>query len=374
MRHGAGSRAVPALVLCLAGVAGAAEAALPGITLPPGFEIDLYADDVPNARQLTHSASGIVYAGSRGDGRVYAVIDRDGDFRADEVKVIARGLNMPSGVTWHDGSLYVAEISRILRYDDIDAHLEDPPTPVVIYDGLPSDRHHGWKFIDFGPDGWLYVPVGAPCNACLRDPPYATIQRIHADGSARETWVSGVRNSVGFAWHPTTGEMWFTDNGRDMLGDDIPSCELNRVTRQGEHFGFPFVHGGDVSDPDYRSPVDAPAFVAPAAKLGPHVAPLGVIFYTGAQFPAEYRNSLLIAEHGSWNRSEPIGYRIVRVTLDADSKVVDQQVFASGWLKGRRVTGRPVDLEQLPDGSVLVSDDDAGRLYRIHSTGQAASP
>jgi glucose/arabinose dehydrogenase len=256
----------------------------------------------------------------------------------------------------------------VLRFDDIGGRLDDPPSPVLVTDDLPDDRHHGWKSIDFGPDGWLYVPVGAPCNVCLRDPPYATIQRMRPDGSARETWVRGVRNSVGFAWHPATGEMWFTDNGRDMLGDDVPSCELNRVTAQGQHFGFPFVHGGDVPDPEYAAPPDAPAFIPPAVKLGAHVAPLGVLFYTGQQFPAAYRGSLLLAEHGSWNRSAPVGYRLVHVRLNG-SEVVRREVFASGWLQGEQVSGRPVDLEQLPDGSVLVSDDDAGVIYRISYQG-----
>ncbi|MGE3772387.1 MAG: sorbosone dehydrogenase family protein [Gammaproteobacteria bacterium] len=340
-------------------------AGLPPIALPPGFEISVYAEHVPNARQLTRSANGVVYAGSLDEGSVHAVVDRDGDFIADEVKTIARGLNMPSGVAWRNDSLYVAAVSRILRYDDIDARLSDPPAPVVVHDALPDARHHGWKFIDFGPDGLLYVPVGAPCNVCLRDPPYATIQRMRPDGSGRETYAAGVRNSVGFAWRPGTEELWFTDNGRDMLGDDLPSCELNRATAPGQHFGFPYLHGGDVPDPEFRAPIDAPAFVPPAARLGPHVAPLGVLFYTGTQFPPEYRGSLLIAEHGSWNRSEPIGYRVVRVDLDAAGKVVGHEVFASGWLDRRKVHGRPVDLELLPDGSVLLSDDAADRIYRI---------
>lgn len=364
---------VLAALCALAGNA-SAEADVPDIELPPGFSLSIYAAHVPNARQLTRSDSGVIYAGSREDGRVHAVIDRDGDFRADEVKIVASGLEMPSGVSWHEGSLYVAAVDRILRYDDIDATLDSPPTPVLVTDALPDARHHGWKFIDFGPDGMLYVPVGAPCNVCLRDPPFATLQRMRADGSGRETYAYGVRNSVGFAWHPTQGDLWFTDNGRDMLGDDIPSCELNRATRPGQHFGFPYVHGGDVPDPDFVPPPAAPRFVPPAAKLGAHVAPLGVLFYTGTQFPAEYRGNLLVAEHGSWNRSEPVGYRVVRVIIDEQGRVVDQQVFASGWLRGREVSGRPVDLELLPDGSVLLSDDDAGRIYRISYRESPARP
>lgn len=363
MRHAAFIAA-----LCFASAVCSA-AGLPAITLPPGFAIDVYAEDVPNPRQLTRSPSGIVYTGSREAGSVHAVIDRDGDLRADDIRQIDSGLEMPTGVTWHAGSLYVAAVGRLLRYDDIDTRVDDPPAAVTVLDDLPDARHHGWKFIDFGPDGLLYVPVGAPCNVCLRDPPYATIQRMQADGSARETVAFGVRNSVGFAWHPTGGELWFTDNGRDMLGDDIPSCELNRVTQAGQHYGFPYVHGGDVPDPEFTPPADAPAFVPPAAKLGAHVAPLGMLFYTGTQFPESYRGSIFVAEHGSWNRSEPIGYRIVQLTLDEAGTVTRQTVFASGWLVGERVLGRPVDLEQLPDGSLLVSDDEANRIYRIHYVG-----
>jgi len=349
--------------------ANAAAGDLPRIKLPPGFDIAVYADGVPNARQLTRSPSGVVYAGTREDGGVYAIVDRDGDFVADEVKAVARDLDMPTGVAWHDGSLYVAEVGRILRYDGIDTKLNDPPTPVVVHDALPRDRHHGWKFIDFGPDGLLYVPVGAPCNVCVRAPPYATIQRMRPDGTGRETYVAGVRNSVGFAWRPGTDELWFTDNGRDMLGDDVPSCELNRVTAPGQHFGFPFVHGGDVPDPDYHAPRDAPPFVPPVVKLGPHVAPLGVLFYTGTQFPPAYRGSLLIAEHGSWNRSKPIGYRVARVSVYTRGEITGHEIFASGWFDGREVYGRPVDLELLADGSVLLSDDEANRIYRISYSG-----
>ena len=352
----AGVAATPAL---------AAPPDLRDISLPAGFRIDVYARDVPNARQMALGDDGVLYVGSRGAGMVFAVIDADGDFRADNVRIIARGLNLPTGVAYRDGNLYVAEVQRVLRYDDIGNHLDKPPQPVVVSDKLPADRHHGWKYIGFGPDGRLYVPVGAPCNVCLKDPPYASILRMNADGSGIETVARGIRNSVGFAWHPVTGELWFTDNGRDMLGDDVPSCELNRVTAVGQHFGFPFMHGVNTPDPEFGKSRPAEPLVPPVAELGPHVAPLGMLFYTGTQFPAAYRNSILIAEHGSWNRSEKIGYRVVKVTLDAAGKVTSQEPFASGWLKGERVSGRPVDLEQLPDGSVLLSDDEAGVIYRI---------
>jgi len=269
------------------------------------------------------------------------------------------------GVAYRDGDLYVAEIQRVLRFDDIGAHLDAPPRPVVVTDQLPADRHHGWKYLGFGPDGRLYVPVGAPCNVCLKDAPYASILRMNADGSQLSTYARGIRNSVGFDWHPVTGELWFTDNGRDMLGDDTPACELNRATGPGQHFGFPHVHGANTPDPEFgKMPPPAP-LVPPVVELGPHVAPLGMLFYTGTQFPAAYRNSMLIAEHGSWNHSRKIGYRVTKVTLDDAGAVIAHEPFASGWLQGELVSGRPVDLEQLADGSVLLSDDEAGVIYRI---------
>jgi glucose/arabinose dehydrogenase len=345
--------------------AAAAPPDLADIRLPAGFTIAVYASDVPNARQMARGADGIVYVGSRGTGMVYAVVDADGDHRAEQVRIVASGLELPTGVAYRDGSLYVAEIHRVLRYDDIDERLDVPPTPVVVTDRLPRDRHHGWKFIDFGPDGKLYVPVGAPCNVCLMEPPYASILRMNADGTGSEVYARGVRNSVGFDWHPVTGEMWFTDNGRDMLGDDRPACELNRVTEPGQHFGFPFVHATDILDPEFGARRAAERLVPPVVELGPHVAPLGLLFYDGAQFPAEYRHSLLIAEHGSWNRSRKSGYRVVRVALDANGAPLAHTPFATGWLRNEAVSGRPVDLEQLPDGSVLLSDDEAGTIYRI---------
>lgn len=362
-------RGLAAVLALVAGLALTSARAAPpdlrDITLPAGFRIDVYARDVANARQMALGDDGILYVGSRGAGMVYAVIDADGDFRAETVRIIARGLNLPTGVAYRDGALYVAEVQRVLRFDDIGNHLDTPPKPVVITDQLPADRHHGWKFIEFGPDGRLYVPVGAPCNVCLKDPPYASILRMNADGSGLETFARGIRNTVGFDWHPVTGDLWFTDNGRDMLGDDTPSCELNRATGPGQHFGFPYVHGANTPDPEFgKAKLPAP-LVPPVVELGPHVAPLGMLFYTGTQFPAAYRNAVLIAEHGSWNRSRKIGYRVTKVTLDDAGAATSHEPFASGWLQGERVSGRPVDLEQLPDGSVLVSDDEEGVIYRI---------
>ncbi len=340
------------------------------IEMPAGFEIAVFADGLTDARSLARSPSGVVYVGTRREGSVYAVVDEDGDHAADRTHVIASGLTMPNGVAWRDGALYVAEVNRVLRYDGIDDRLDDPPEPVVIRDDYPTDEHHGWKYIAFGPDGWLYLQVGAPCNICLsEDPIYASITRITPDGGEREIYAHGVRNTVGFDWHPETGVLWFTDNGRDRLGDNRPPDELNRAPEPGLHFGYPFCHGGDLPDPEFgdRRPCDE--FVAPARNLGPHVAALGMIFYTGEQFPAEYRGQIFIPEHGSWNRSEKIGYRVTLVRLDGDGNAVSYEPFAEGWLQDGEEWGRPVDLLQLPDGSLLLSDDDNGVIYRISHPG-----
>ncbi|MCD1294044.1 sorbosone dehydrogenase [Methanocella sp. CWC-04] len=340
------------------------------IRLPPGFKIDVYAGNVPDARSMALSPNGTLYVGTRTGGKVYAILDNDKDNMADEVLVIASGLNMPNGVAYMNGSLYVAEISRILRYDDIDDRIQIPPDPVIVNDSFPSDEWHGWKFIRFGPDGMLYVPVGAPCNVCLReDERYATIMRMMPDGTGLEIYAKGVRNTVGFDWHPDTEELWFTDNGRDWLGDDLPPDELNRATEPGMHFGFPYCHGGYISDPDYGKGRNCSEFAPPAINLGPHVAALGMRFYTGSMFPEEYRGQIFIAEHGSWNRKDPIGYRITLVKI-VNSTPVSYGVFADGWLKGREAWGRPVDVLVMPDGSMLVSDDKAGAIYRISYDGE----
>lgn len=335
------------------------------IKLPPGFEISLFAENVPNARSMALSPSGILFVGTRNAGNVYAVVDRDKDYKADKVIVIASGLRMPNGVAFKDGSLYVAEISRILRFDNIEERLNNPPAPVVINDSFPRDEAHGWKFIRFGPDGKLYVPVGAPCNVCdPQDERYSTIMRMNPDGSGLEIFARGVRNTVGFDWHPETNELWFTDNGRDWMGDDIPPDELNYAPEPGMHFGFPYCHGGNILDPDFGKGRNCADYVPPAMNLGPHVAALGMRFYTGTMFPNEYRNQIFIAEHGSWNRSTPIGYRITLVRLNGN-KAESYEVFAEGWLQGRTVWGRPVDVLVMPDGSLMVSDDHAGAIYRI---------
>jgi glucose/arabinose dehydrogenase len=335
------------------------------IKLPPGFKISIYADNIPNARSMTLSPKGTLFVGTRKAGNVYAVLDTNKDQRADRVITLAEGLNMPNGVALREGALYVAEVNRVLRFDDIEARLNDPPKPVVINDSFPTDRAHGWKFIRFGPDGLLYVPVGAPCNICEReDERYASITRMKPDGSGVEVFAHGVRNSVGFDWHPVTKELWFTDNGRDWLGDDQPPDELNHAPKKGMHFGFPYCHGGDIPDPEFGKERDCKEFTPPAMKLGPHVAALGMRFYTGSMFPEEYKNQIFIAEHGSWNRSIPIGYRITLVRLK-DNKAVKYEIFAEGWLQGKRAWGRPVDVQVMPDGALLVSDDKAGVIYRI---------
>jgi len=296
------------------------------------------------------------------------VRDDDHDGRADSLRVIASGLKLPVGVAFRDGALYVSAVDRILRYDGIEGRLDNPPSPVVVSEAFPTDAHHGRKFIAFGPDGKLYVPVGAPCNICAPDPEsYTIITRMNKDGSGLEIVARGVRNSVGFAWHPVTGDLWFTDNGRDLMGDDVPPDELNRVTRPGQNFGYPYCHGGTIPDPEYGKRHPCSEFVAPVQLLGPHVAALGMRFYTGTQFPATYRNQVFIAEHGSWNRSRKVGYRVTLVRLDAACKAVSYEPFAEGWLDdaSQIVWGRPADVLVAPDGSLMVSDDYAGAIYRI---------
>jgi glucose/arabinose dehydrogenase len=342
-----------------------AELPLKDIKLPPGFEISVYAGNVPNARSLTLSPKGTLFVGSLKEGKVYAVVSQAGETEAKKIFTVAQGLNMPNGVAFRNGALYVAEVNRVLRYDDIDSHVANPPKPVTVNDQFPKDRHHGWKFIAFGPDGLLYVPVGAPCNICEPDQNrYALISRLKADGTGTEVFARGIRNTVGFDWHPVTKELWFTDNGGDNLGDDVPPDELNHAPKQGLNFGYPYCHGGDIPDPQFGKKRSCGEFIPPAQKLGPHVAALGMRFYTGSMFPAEYRNQIFIAEHGSWNRSTPIGYRVTVVQLE-NNKAVSYKPFAEGWLQRGQAWGRPVDVLVMPDGALLVSDDEAGAIYRI---------
>lgn len=342
------------------------------IKLPEGFVISIYADDVENARGMALSPSGTLFVGSRDEGKVYALKDADGDYFAEEKYEIATGLNMPVGVAFKDGDLYVSEVSKIIRFNDIESQLDNPPKSEVFFDDYPSDKHHGWKFIAFAPDGKLYVPVGAPCNICLEENDiYATITTINPDGTNMEIFAEGIRNTVGFDWHPDTKELWFTENGRDMMGDDIPADELNRAPQKGMHFGYPFCHEGEIKDPEFGDQRPCSDFVPPVQKLGPHVAALGMRFYTGEMFPQQYHKQIFIAEHGSWNRSKKSGYRVMVVTLKGND-VVSYEPFAEGWLDhdSQNAWGRPVDVLNMPDGALLVSDDEAGVIYRISYEGK----
>jgi glucose/arabinose dehydrogenase len=346
--------------------AAATELPLHLIKLPPGFRIELFAR-VDNARSMALGAENTLFVGSMRAGKVHA-LKFDAAYKVTKIHLVAEGLQLPVGVAFRDGALYVSAVSRILRFDGIEQRLArlpySPPPPALVRGDLPRETHHGWKFIAFGPDGKLYVPVGAPCNICAPDPErYANILRMNPDGSGVEVFARGVRNTVGFAWHPETKALWFTDNGRDWLGDDSPPDELNHAPRAGMHFGYPYCHGGTLADPEFDQKPCAD-FAPPAQNLGPHVAALGMRFYDGAMFPPEYRRQVFIAEHGSWNRSKKIGYRVSLVRLQGN-KAVAYESFAEGWLQSESAWGRPADVLVLPDGSLLVSDDHAGAIYRI---------
>ncbi|MEE9372076.1 MAG: PQQ-dependent sugar dehydrogenase [Saprospiraceae bacterium] len=338
------------------------------ISLPDGFKIELYATDVLNARSMALSPSGVLFVGTRSAGNVYALVDSDGDNKVDKKYTLLEKGNMPNGVAFKDGDLYIAEVNRILKISAVESKLDNPGTPEVIYDKYPEEKHHGWKYIDFGPDGKLYVPVGAPCNICNSEKDiYNSITRINSDGTDMEIIQRGVRNTVGFTWHPESNDLWFTDNGRDMMGDDVPACELNRANKDNMHFGFPFCHQGDLPDPEYGKLGDCKDYIVPAQNLGAHTAPLGIEFYTGNSFPEEYKNVAMIAEHGSWNRTKKQGYRISMVKLDNNFNSQGYEFFATGWLdeENDEAWGRPVDIELMPDGSMLISDDFADVIYRI---------
>lgn len=348
------------------------DSALATLKLPAGFKIEVYAEGIKNARSMDLSPGGTLFVGTRGEGNVYALRDEDGDFKAEKLFTLDTGLNMPNGVAFRNGDLYVAEVNRILKYKDIENNLANPPEPEVVYDKYPTEKHHGWKFIDFGPDGKLYVPVGAPCNICeSEDEVFASITRLDVDTKQMEVVQHGIRNSVGFTWHPDNKELWFTDNGRDMMGDDIPGCELNHAPRDGMHFGYPYCHQGDVPDDRFGGKRKCEEFTPPAQVLMAHVAPLGIEFYTGSMFPEKYQKQILFAEHGSWNRKKKSGYRVMMVTLE-NGKATSYQPFIDGWLDDTtdEAWGRPVDLEHLPDGSLLVSDDFADAIYRVSYNGE----
>jgi glucose/arabinose dehydrogenase len=330
------------------------------VKLPPGFKISVWADGIHNGRSMAWGSQGTLFLGSRLAGNVYAVVDRGG---RREVKIIAKGLTQPSGVAFRDGSLYVAEIPRLLKFENIEANLDNPPAPKVLYT-YPPETHHNWRFLAFGPDGKLYFNMGAPCNICLPPDTHANISRINPDGSGFEYYARGVRNSVGFDFHPTTKELYFTNHGRDWMGDDVPSDTLHHAPRPGLNFGFPFCHQGEILDPDFGVGRSCSEFAPPLLKLGPHVAAMGIRFYAGTMFPPEYRNRAFIALKGSWNRTEKSGYRVMTVDLKPGAPP-KYEVFADGCHQGQTVLCRPTYIEWMPDGSMLLSDDYNGAIYRI---------
>jgi len=359
------------LPLCL--IASSLACAQPGkyqeiikqLHLPEGFELSIFSDGVPNARSLALGDNGLVYVGTGAEGKVYALQDGNGDGIAEKSYTIASGLDMPNGVAYRDGSLYVAEINRIIRFDNIGQNLSAPPKAVMVYDQFPSDQHHGWKYLRFGPDNKLYTAVGAPCNICNPDRPiYTSLVRLDRFGGQFEILARGIRNSVGFDWQPGTSALFFTDNGRDYLGDDQPPDELNQWSVIGEHFGFPFCHGGYISDPQFGGNKECRHYKAPAWRFKAHVAALGLRFYRGQQFPEKYRNQLFVAQHGSWNRTKPDGYRIALISFQKN-KPVSEQIFIDGWLTKDKVLGRPVDILEMPDGGLLISDDTLGVIYKV---------
>jgi glucose/arabinose dehydrogenase len=337
---------------------------LPKLKAPAGFKVEVYQPGILDARAIRRGDKGTIFVSSLFvAGKIYAIVEKGGK---REVKTILSGLELPSGIEFHKGALYVATPKKIVRYDNIEDKLDSLPQPVDVYTNLPGDIPHGWKYLRFGPDGKLYVPVGGPCNICQPDPEkYAQIFRINADGSGREIVARGVRNSVGFDFHPRTKELWFTDNQRDWLSEDMPLDELNRVKNPGkDHFGFPFCHSGIMADPEFGWGKSCADYVKPAVTLGPHAAPLGMKFYTGSRFPAKYRGQIFIARHGPWNRTKK--YADVAVAyLNADSQVTRVEPFLTGWVKDNQYVGRPIDIMQMPDGSLLVSDDHNGALYRV---------
>lgn len=334
------------------------------LKLPEGFSIEMFQDKIENARSMARGDQGTIFVGTREGSEVYAIAtDKDG--KAIKVHTLATNLKSPNGVAFKDGDLYVAEISRIVVFRQVEKNLGKPQTPEVFFEGLKSDSHHGWKYIAFGPDGQLYIPVGAPCNVCLReDPIYAAIHRLDIKTKKLELIASGVRNTVGFTWHPSTKELWFTDNGRDSMGDDVPACEINKLSKVGEHFGFPFRHAKSVKDPEYfkQAPKNV-TFTPPVFELKAHVAPLGIKYYQGKMFPQKY-HGFFVAEHGSWNRSKKSGYKI-NFLQEKDGKIIKSEDFITGFKEGEKTLGRPVDLLELPDGSMLISDDYANAIYRV---------
>jgi glucose/arabinose dehydrogenase len=339
------------------------QAALKDIKLPPGFHISLFASGVNSARQMAWGDKGTLFVGAFSVGNVYAVVDNNGK---KDVKTILTGLKMPTGIAFRDGALYVVDVDRILKYENAEANLAALPAPKVVYDDMPPYVAHGWKYLTFDKAGWLYVAFGPPFNIGIPPTSVAQIRRIDPNTGLAEIVALGVRNSVGGDIDPRTGDYWFSENARDWVSDDLPSDKLNHIARLGEHFGYPYCHQGDLPDPKFAMGHKCAEFTPPVLNLGAHVAPLGMKFYTGDQFPADYKNNIILAEHGSWNRHKYQGGRLVRVVVDPKGKTAKQEVFASGWIKGDHdYSGRPTDILMAPDGSILVADDWAGAVYRI---------
>ena len=325
--------------------------------------MEVYAPGVGNARSLRVDDKGIVYVSSRTLGKVYAIVTKDGKH---EIKTIASGMHSPNGIALHNGTLYIAEIERISKIDHVADHLDAPPKPTVIYDHLPSDEPHGWKFLTVGPDEKLYFNVGAPCNICMPSAEHAQLRRINLDGGGMEVIARGTRQVVGMDFHPTLKILYFSENQRDWLSEDSPQDKLNRLVSPGkEHFGFPYCHGGDITDPQYGWGHSCDEFTKPVVQVGPHTAPLGLRFYTGSMFPPQYRGAIFMARHGSWNKTRKIGGDVVVVKLNPDGTYASMEPFITGFIENNEYIGRPVDMEWLKDGSMLLSDDYNGAVYRI---------
>ncbi len=332
------------------------------LKLPPGFNIEVYASGIANTRSLRVGDKGTVFVGTRFGNKITAIVKKDGK---TEIKTVASGLYRPNGLAYHNGTLYIAELSQISKIDNIENVLDNPPKPTVIYTDLPKDEAHGWKFIAIGPDNKLYMEVGQPGNNVLHDKDHGQIRRINLDGTGAEVVAKGVRHSVGFDWNPVNKQLYFSDNGRDWLSEDVPQDELNRVTKVGEHFGAPYCYQGNILDPEFGWGHSCSEFTAPVALTGPHSAGLGMRFYTGNMFPREYKNAIILARHGSWNRSKKFGGDVVLIKLNKDGTVRSIEPFITGFLVDNKYVGRPVDVQQMADGSLLLSDDWNGAIYRI---------
>jgi len=333
------------------------------LKVPKGFKIEVYASGIPNARSLRLGDKGTVFVSNRTLDKIYAIVDKGGK---REVKVLFKDLYRPNGIALHNGTLYIAELSQISKVDNIEDNLDNPPKPTVIYNDLPKDEPHGWKYLTVGPDNKLYFNVGAPCNICMPPPTHAQIRRINLDGSGAEVVARGTRQIVGMDWHPTLKQLYFTENARDWLSEELPNDKLNRLAQPGkDNFGYPYCHQGNIPDPEFGWGHSCDEFTKPVALLGPHAAPLGIKFYTGNAFPAEYRGQAFIARHGSWNKSKKIGGDIVVAKLNKDGTLKSLDPFLTGFIQDNNYVGRPVDLLVMKDGSLLISDDYAGAIYRI---------